>query len=446
MSKELWAVLTAGALVASVFSALPANAAPEIPATANIEDPAGDANTLSGDVMTPAGTDGNVSNVGDIQKVWFTNDTTSLTLNILTTIAPPAGSVATAFDVYTSPGEGSVSAQKGGCLRFRLVVPAKNAGGTYQGKLMAKAIDRCNDGSSFYSNGAEGEVTIEELPDGTGLTQLKFPRSYSPLLADGQTLTAPQAQSNATVGSDQGPNGPIGTLNMRYDDTKIGTDYAIVSGGETPAGPPVATPVPADETPVKNGCKKGKGKKKGCKKESAAPKACDTYTPGERGKDAETTVVTPAATAEAPIELELNPGAGAGIFYSVQGHANPLVSHAYRNVQVDSDGDSVGLYVRIEFAKGEDQDLFVRNADDSVAAQAAGGNQAPSVLGDGTGTGGHSEETAEQIDGVLTPDCGGYTVEAANAFGEGHTVMKLWLGPATWDPTSQSAIPAKGYV
>jgi hypothetical protein len=212
--------------------------------------------------------------------------------------------------------------------------------------------------------------------------------------------------------------------------------------------PPVVEP--DEPKPPKNPCKKLKGKKKKkCLKKNSA-KACTDYVPGEAGAEAETSIVTDAATAEAPIEVPLTMDPSAGLLSGdipLVG-PNPLISHAIQNVQVDSKAADSGLYVRLEFSEGEDYDLYLKGADGSDAAHAGGGNQAlipgpndvAATLGDGTGNGGHSEAAAEQLDGVLTADCGGYTVDVANAFGLGEATLKFWLGPATWDPIAQAAI------
>jgi hypothetical protein len=453
MGKRSWSILVAGSLIASVFSLAPARAqeAPTIPAVVQIDDPFGDANTQSGDVVGPA----DASTVADIGKVWFTNTATTITVNMQSEAPPPASATGVLYSVTASPGKGSVSEQTGGCLRFMAIVPGANAGGTYQGPEQAKLVDRCNDGDNFYSNGVEGELSIATLDGGNGLVSMTFPREYSALLADGAVLTGPAGRTDNVVGGEE-----TGYAGGRVDDTKVGTDYTITGDEPPTTEPPVidepdptAGPDdPSADDPPKKDCKKIKNKKKRkkCKKRQAQqppapepePEACPAYVPGEKGAEAETTVVTAAATEEAPVELALNPGPAIGLFSGelAPGVENPLITHAFQNVQVDTDGEPLGLYVRIEFAEGEDQDLYLLNADDSTAARAAGGNQAPEVLGDGTGTGGHSEATAEQLDGVLTPDCGGYTIDDVNAFGFGETVLKLWLGPATWDPVAQAAI------
>jgi hypothetical protein len=136
MSKRLFSVLVAGAMIASVFSALPAQAAAQIPAVVQIDDPAGDANTMSGDMVTPAG---NASNVGDLRKIWFSNTAETISVHIQTTLPPPAGAGGLLYTVLAAPGEGPVSTQAVGCLQFRVYVPGGTSGGTYGSKTVSKA-------------------------------------------------------------------------------------------------------------------------------------------------------------------------------------------------------------------------------------------------------------------------------------------------------------------
>lgn len=177
-------------------------------------------------------------------------------------------------------------------------------------------------------------------------------------------------------------------------------------------GPPVTPP----------GCEKGKGKKTGCPQ---PPKGgvCAPYVPGEDGKDAPITVVTDAATADKPIEVTVATDIGI---------PEADITHAFHNVQVDSSGAETGLYARFEFDLGQDYDLYLRDAGGTEVARSAGFNQA-TLAGDGTGNGGHSEADAEQLDGIKSADCTGYTVDVASYFTEGGDyTLKLWLGEATY--------------
>ena len=146
--------------------------------------------------------------------------------------------------------------------------------------------------------------------------------------------------------------------------------------------------------------------------------------------------MTDAATEAAPVEVSLatDPGLGAGS----PGFGIPTdseISHVFQNIQVDSKAKTTGLWVRVEIPQGTDYDIFLNNPDGTEAAHAAGFNVAPVEFLDGTGAGGHSEETAEQLDGIASTDCQGYTLDVANATGPGGDVtLKLWLGEATYTP------------
>lgn len=170
------------------------------------------------------------------------------------------------------------------------------------------------------------------------------------------------------------------------------------------------------------------------KKKPPAP-VCAPFTPWEKAAEAPVTVVTDAATAEAPVEVALDTEAGLGFSSadSEDGEFGTLVTHAWANVQVDSAAPSTGLFVRLEFQDGLEYDLFLRLADGTSAAYAAGSNHVqedPLGLGlDGTGHGGHSEVGAEAIDGFATEDCAGYSVDVASAITPGGGVtLKYWLG------------------
>ena len=167
------------------------------------------------------------------------------------------------------------------------------------------------------------------------------------------------------------------------------------------------------------------------------PKGCTAYVPGENGADAPITVVTDAATEEAPVEVTVATAEGLG-FSSADGPSGDQghLTHAYANVQVDSAAKDAGLYVRVEFPETFDYDGFLRTSDGTAVAYSAGFNQGmtpagdPSGLGlDGTGHGGHSEMGAEQIDGYLATDCDGFTYDIVSAGTPGGDVtVKYWLG------------------
>ena len=161
------------------------------------------------------------------------------------------------------------------------------------------------------------------------------------------------------------------------------------------------------------------------KKKKKKPKKCRTYKPGEMGAEAELSKVTHKATEEKPVEVTLptEPGVGVGGSSATE----TFITHVYHNVQVDPKAKSTKLFVRLEMADYEDQDLYVRVADGSAVAQAAGFNPEPAVYNDDA-NGGHTEQGAEQIDGLESADCTGYTIDIAAATGLGEdVVLKFWL-------------------
>ena len=421
--KKTLVLLTAMALVGGLLSATAVNAqeAPPtvVPSEVLVEDPVGDGNYLNGqglaadqgDHATPA----DVSSVGDIMKVWLSNTTDTISAHLLTEASAPA-SAPLFFRVKVNPGADS------NCLWFQASVGDANG---LTGEPTGNLRDTCGDLGTMPDGVT---VTLEETPEGNGITTITVPRALHPFFTDGAVLTQTAAESRNLI-----PNPAGGSVAVvpQIDDTVAGLDYTIGSGGGPVVEPPPVDP-PKVDPPVKNGCKKGKGKKKGCKKP-----ACPAFTPAEAGAEAPLTKVTDAATEEAPIEIPIaaesgTPAAG---------------THVFHNLQVDSKNKDAGLYVRYEFPTHEDLDLYLYNSDGSTAAQAAGFNPFPFIpnnpvfFTDGTGTGGHSEQGAEQVDGVLTPDCGGYTADMAQYLSEGgEMLLKVWLGPATWDPVAQAPI------
>lgn len=265
--KKLFAIALAAGLAAAL--SVPAGAQEAepltIPETVSIDDPLNDANGLNdqgnradfgfqGDHVTPT----DAGSVSDVLKVWFTHDVESIFVHFQTQ-APAPASTATLFEVFSNPG-GDFEVY--GCLRFAVLTPGTYQGQTttYQGEPIAKLIDRCNDGTNFWDNGIEGEITIVEGPEvpqqntgapgPSGILTAKFPRSYSPLLADGLSIVKPFFETSVSAGT-------VGALAtpLTLDNSIEGVDY-VLSAAEEPA------------PPVKKGCTKGspKAKKKGCKK------------------------------------------------------------------------------------------------------------------------------------------------------------------------------------
>lgn len=160
------------------------------------------------------------------------------------------------------------------------------------------------------------------------------------------------------------------------------------------------------------------------KKKPKKAAACAPYVPGENGADAPVTVVTDAATADAPatLEVEIGPGLGAGRDPEGEG---ALVSHAYPNLQVDSAASSALLNVRISWSiPPEDYDIYLDTADGSELASSAGYGPIP-----GGSDYGSSAVGSESILAFPASDCDGFTVDVVGATTPGGTVtVDYWLG------------------
>lgn len=179
------------------------------------------------------------------------------------------------------------------------------------------------------------------------------------------------------------------------------------------------------------------------KKKPKKPAVCAAYTPGELGAEAETLVVTDAHTAEAPLThaFSLDPAFDEGVAEIVGAGETPR--HQV-NVQVDSAAASAGLYVTWEFQTHQDYDLWAYNPDGTGAASSHGFQPLIDTKGlpedaDQSNTasnhGGESTATSENLVGIITPDCGGYTLDMATYFGQGGDFeLKVWLGEGTTEP------------
>ncbi|MDQ4145255.1 MAG: hypothetical protein M3198_16245 [Actinomycetota bacterium] len=267
MKSKVMSVLVASGLVAGL-GLLPAKAATVVPENVQITDPAGDANYLndqglagvglsaggqgvyvpdSDDNVTPA----DVGNASDVLKVWFSNTADKVSAHILTERAAPA-TAGLVFRVMASPGEGEVGKSATGCLWFEAYIageePNSKQKTTYQGSSFARLRDVCNLGSAA-STTVPGEFTIETIEEVGAVTTITIPRSASPLLGKGETLTKPYIEVRNLFGG-EAPS-PVGTTTVTapvVDTSKVGLDYKLV------------------EEQDKKGCKKKKNKKKKCKK------------------------------------------------------------------------------------------------------------------------------------------------------------------------------------
>jgi hypothetical protein len=187
----------------------------------------------------------------------------------------------------------------------------------------------------------------------------------------------------------------------------------------------------------KKGCGKGKGKKKGACPEPV-PAACAAFTPGDLGKDLPVVAVTDAATEAAPVEVEVSLDASVANYNVIGGPTatGPGAGHAsYFNVQVDSANPDAGLYAFVEFPERRDYDLNVFHPDGSYAARSRGNNTFIGTPAEGQlsapGHGGNPTTSSENIVGLKTADCGGWTMDMESWFAEGGDFkVTLWLGEA----------------
>lgn len=189
-------------------------------------------------------------------------------------------------------------------------------------------------------------------------------------------------------------------------------------------------------------------KKKKKPRKPPAPAACQAYEPGELGADAPKLVVTDAHTAEAPLahafSLDMNLHEGIGDILADEGAPAPRTPHEYVHVQVDSAAPTAGLYVTWEFDSHRDYDLWAYNQDGTGAASSHGFQPLIETKGlpadaDQSNTasnhGGESTATSENLIGIITSDCGGYTLDMASYFAEGGDFeLKIWLGEGVTEP------------
>lgn len=153
-------------------------------------------------------------------------------------------------------------------------------------------------------------------------------------------------------------------------------------------------------------------------------KGCATYQPGSNGDGQPITIVTDAATAEKPAEVEVETGPGLGVGRDPAGEG-AHVSHAYANLQVDSAAPSTFLYVQIAFTAVWDYDVYLDTADGTELANSAGFG--PVTSGSDYA---HSELGTETILAFPVNDCDGFTVDVVGATTPGEPVaVRYWVGP-----------------
>lgn len=248
MGKRFWSTVIVTGLVATGFAQIMvARAATKVPAKVQIEDPVGDGNFLNDQDTygTPAeGTGDNATaadagSVSDFIKVWFSNAKKTISLHILTERPPPATSTVY-YRVASNPGKGEIGENTlRGCLNWRMVFAGQQ---TVQGQTVDTSTYRAPDPSKPASiaefedvcnvegrQTKEVKLTVEELEDGTGITTMTVPRSFSPLFSKGGKITNPYAISRIAFGH-QGTELPTGgnfAALGQSDSTKRGTEYVI---------------------------------------------------------------------------------------------------------------------------------------------------------------------------------------------------------------------------
>ena len=181
------------------------------------------------------------------------------------------------------------------------------------------------------------------------------------------------------------------------------------------------------------------------KKKKKKPAACAAFAPGEYGTDKPTLVVTDTATEDAPAIQKVTVAESAADA-DVTGLALSPGTDVF-NVQVDSKAKEAGLHILVEFPERNDVDLNVFHTDGSYAARSHGFNPLLAIeptidenFGNLSGHAGESTPSSEQVVGLRTADCGGWTVDVQNWLGMGGEFeVKVWLGDVVNDPQAPGA-------
>ena len=184
-------------------------------------------------------------------------------------------------------------------------------------------------------------------------------------------------------------------------------------------------------------------KKKKKKKTVATPAACAPYSPGAIGSGKPTVVVTDTATESQPVIQKVTLAESISDLDLVGSGLMPPPTDAF-NVQVDTANSQAGLHILFEFPTRRDYDLELLWPDGSYAARSHDFNlvYSPAGIHENGGHAGVATDASEKIVGVLTPDCGGYTVETVNWLGEGGEMeVKVWLGSIENGPQAPGEEP-----
>lgn len=186
-----------------------------VPKKVQITDPVGDANyanshfyggyyelPIFGDVVTPV----DASAAGDILKVWFTNNSRTISVHFLTE-APPPDSLRILYFVRSNWTD-NVNGQTP-CLLFYAGIEGNNEDG-------ARVEDIC----TGYGT-VNAKFTLEELIDGTGLLTITAPRAAS------ASLTRTDAKVVAPIASTHSSLTDLSVNVFQIDNTQKGSDYAL---------------------------------------------------------------------------------------------------------------------------------------------------------------------------------------------------------------------------
>ena len=168
---------------------------------------------------------------------------------------------------------------------------------------------------------------------------------------------------------------------------------------------------------------------KRCKKFKPAEPASDSQNTAE-AKKAKVVKVTDKRTEKKPLVFEYSHGPAAWWLVDPEdgeGQRAIVEDTKWFNIQVDSKKKFVGLYVRQEWSPTpvSDMDLYIYDKTGSQAGSSGEFNQVPGTgLGSGDGGNGY-----EQVLGMGTTDCSGYTLESRAFTTPGESMkLKVWLG------------------
>ena len=151
-------------------------ASPEVPESAQVEDPRGDAQRFGGAVSSET----TYVPEADILKIWFENDPITFSAHMLVAAAP--GGDATTYVVRAEPPQRDLMTSPEACFHFN----ARFAGGDAAPE--ARFMDRCNGVESRAAT-----VEVSALPDGSSILSWEVPRRWTRTFSDCSYLVHPTA-------------------------------------------------------------------------------------------------------------------------------------------------------------------------------------------------------------------------------------------------------------